>query len=350
VGNDPKEPEVLGPAQINPSSIPVTDETSQLGADDEDYSQLPPEEVSETIATETKADSSDEESPEMDERVSAEPAAASAEPAPVTSEDKPAKAPVSTSAAEASDTTAQTEPETDEIPAQESKPPAADEADSTTSETKPTDEAPLAPVVSTTVGEPPMSQSLADAIQAEMAKRSLKSVVAVAKAIGVSGPSAKKFIEGKGKPNARTAPALMAFLGIDEAALAALTGKAAAAKSAASAPEAAPKKRGRPPKAKAKADTAAAAPKKRGRPAKAKTEAVPAEPKKRGRPPKASTEAAPTAPKKRGRPAKKAAAASAASGDGALFSVTILGNTKAFRTIDELKDFVARFEKLVTGD
>ncbi|MCP3145054.1 CarD family transcriptional regulator [Pyxidicoccus xibeiensis] len=89
------------------------------------------------------------------------------------------------------------------------------------------------------------------------------------------------------------------------------------AEAGASDEEAAPKKRGRPPKAKAEAPAGgeAAAPKKRGRPPKPKPEAVaapegaePPAPKKRGRPPKAkppeSEAAAPAAPKKRGRPPK----------------------------------------------
>jgi len=81
--------------------------------------------------------------------------------------------------------------------------------------------------------------------------------------------------------------------------------------------DAAPKKRGRPPKA--KTETAeggeAPAPKKRGRPPKPKPEATaaaeggePPAPKKRGRPPKPKPPeaegAAPAAPKKRGRPPK----------------------------------------------
>ncbi len=61
-------------------------------------------------------------------------------------------------------------------------------------------------------------------------------------------------------------------------------------KSFATETDAAPKKRGRPPKAKA------GAPKRRGRPPKAKAEA----PKKRGRPSKAKTDS----PKRRGRPPK----------------------------------------------
>ncbi|ATB49763.1 CarD family transcriptional regulator [Corallococcus macrosporus] len=79
--------------------------------------------------------------------------------------------------------------------------------------------------------------------------------------------------------------------------------------------EAAPKKRGRPPKAKAAPAEGAepAAPKKRGRPPKPKPEptaegAEPPAPKKRGRPPKPKPPeaegAAPAAPKKRGRPPK----------------------------------------------
>jgi CarD family transcriptional regulator len=82
--------------------------------------------------------------------------------------------------------------------------------------------------------------------------------------------------------------------------------------------EAAPKKRGRPPKAKTEAPAEggeAPAPKKRGRPPKPKPEAVaapegaePPAPKKRGRPPKPKPPeaegAAPAAPKKRGRPPK----------------------------------------------
>jgi CarD family transcriptional regulator len=81
--------------------------------------------------------------------------------------------------------------------------------------------------------------------------------------------------------------------------------------------EAAPKKRGRPPKAKPEAAESgeAAAPKKRGRPPKPKPEATAAAegaeapaPKKRGRPPKPKPPeaegAAPAAPKKRGRPPK----------------------------------------------
>ncbi|MCY1020892.1 CarD family transcriptional regulator [Pyxidicoccus sp. MSG2] len=80
--------------------------------------------------------------------------------------------------------------------------------------------------------------------------------------------------------------------------------------------EAAPKKRGRPPKAKPEATEGgeAAAPKKRGRPPKPKPEATAAAgaeapaPKKRGRPPKPKPPeaegAAPAAPKKRGRPPK----------------------------------------------
>ncbi|WP_163995209.1 CarD family transcriptional regulator [Pyxidicoccus caerfyrddinensis] len=81
--------------------------------------------------------------------------------------------------------------------------------------------------------------------------------------------------------------------------------------------EAAPKKRGRPPKAKPEAAEGgeAAAPKKRGRPPKPKPEATAAAegaeapaPKKRGRPPKPKPPeaegAAPAAPKKRGRPPK----------------------------------------------
>ncbi|WP_164010279.1 CarD family transcriptional regulator [Pyxidicoccus trucidator] len=81
--------------------------------------------------------------------------------------------------------------------------------------------------------------------------------------------------------------------------------------------EAAPKKRGRPPKAKTEAAEGgeAPAPKKRGRPPKPKPEATAAAeggeapaPKKRGRPPKPkppeAEAAAPAAPKKRGRPPK----------------------------------------------
>jgi CarD family transcriptional regulator len=80
--------------------------------------------------------------------------------------------------------------------------------------------------------------------------------------------------------------------------------------------EAAPKKRGRPPKAKPEAAEGgeAPAPKKRGRPPKPKPEATAAAgaeapaPKKRGRPPKPKPPeaegAAPAAPKKRGRPPK----------------------------------------------
>ena len=81
--------------------------------------------------------------------------------------------------------------------------------------------------------------------------------------------------------------------------------------------DAAPKKRGRPPKAKTEATEGgeAPAPKKRGRPPKPKPEATAAAeggeapaPKKRGRPPKPKPPeaegAAPAAPKKRGRPPK----------------------------------------------
>ena len=81
--------------------------------------------------------------------------------------------------------------------------------------------------------------------------------------------------------------------------------------------DAAPKKRGRPPKAKAAPAEGgeAPAPKKRGRPPKPKPEATaaaegaePPAPKKRGRPPKPKPPeaegAAPAAPKKRGRPPK----------------------------------------------
>jgi RNA polymerase-interacting CarD/CdnL/TRCF family regulator len=82
--------------------------------------------------------------------------------------------------------------------------------------------------------------------------------------------------------------------------------------------DAAPKKRGRPPKAKAEAPAEggeAPAPKKRGRPPKPKPEVIaapegaePPAPKKRGRPPKPKPPeaegAAPAAPKKRGRPPK----------------------------------------------
>src|SRR5690242_1172814 len=74
--------------------------------------------------------------------------------------------------------------------------------------------------------------------------------------------------------------------------------------------DAAPKKRGRPPKPKPEGAEAAAdaAPKKRGRPPKPKpegAEAAAAAPKKRGRPPKPKPEGAEAAaPKKRGRPPK----------------------------------------------
>ncbi|QRK04131.1 transcriptional regulator [Archangium violaceum] len=85
--------------------------------------------------------------------------------------------------------------------------------------------------------------------------------------------------------------------------------KKAAAMPAEGGADAAPKKRGRPPKPKPEgAEAAPAAPKKRGRPPKPKpegAEAAPAAPKKRGRPPKPKPEGAEAAaPKKRGRPPK----------------------------------------------
>ncbi|WP_375767078.1 transcriptional regulator [Archangium gephyra] len=85
--------------------------------------------------------------------------------------------------------------------------------------------------------------------------------------------------------------------------------KKAAAMPAEGGADAAPKKRGRPPKAKPAEGAEAAAPKKRGRPPKPKPEGAEAPaPKKRGRPPKAKpaegAEAAAPAPKKRGRPPK----------------------------------------------
>ncbi|AKJ06400.1 CarD family transcriptional regulator [Archangium gephyra] len=84
--------------------------------------------------------------------------------------------------------------------------------------------------------------------------------------------------------------------------------KKAAAMPAEGGADAAPKKRGRPPKPKPEG-AEAAAPKKRGRPPKPKPEGAEAPaPKKRGRPPKAKpaegAEAAAPAPKKRGRPPK----------------------------------------------
>ncbi|HEX5745040.1 MAG TPA: CarD family transcriptional regulator [Archangium sp.] len=84
--------------------------------------------------------------------------------------------------------------------------------------------------------------------------------------------------------------------------------KKAAAMPAEGGADAAPKKRGRPPKPKPEG-AEAAAPKKRGRPPKPKPEGAEAPaPKKRGRPPKArpaeGAEAAAPAPKKRGRPPK----------------------------------------------
>ncbi|WNG34673.1 transcriptional regulator [Archangium violaceum] len=83
--------------------------------------------------------------------------------------------------------------------------------------------------------------------------------------------------------------------------------KKAAAMPAEGGGDAAPKKRGRPPKPKPEgAEAAPAAPKKRGRPPKPKPEgAEAAAPKKRGRPPKPKPEGAEAAaPKKRGRPPK----------------------------------------------
>jgi CarD family transcriptional regulator, regulator of rRNA transcription len=84
-------------------------------------------------------------------------------------------------------------------------------------------------------------------------------------------------------------------------------GKKATALPAEGGADAAPKKRGRPPKPKPEgAEAAPAAPKKRGRPPKPKPEGAEAPaPKKRGRPPKPKPEGAEAAaPKKRGRPPK----------------------------------------------